>query len=295
VPGVTRRALLVGVQLGLDLGEGVFGHDWRDRHLDPVLRWPRRVADTSPGRQHRRLAAAGRGGPGAVGQRPAGIGRVAEDAAHAGYIPVRLACRRGNPQISQPPGKPVKGCLRLQVPVEQLRDHHRFAGLHPDQGRIAGPLGVQPVAEQRAGPRQQRARPQLGQPATPHPLGDQRALVLSHRPADLQQQLIVRILAHRTIQELHLAAVTGQFFDQQHLVDIVTGQPVRRGHQHNVQISHRRMITQPVQTRPAQAGTAITAITVNMLPIQHPAASGHRRAQPVKLLLDGLRLGLAGR
>ncbi len=67
VAGVTRRALLVGIQLGLDLGEGLLGDDLRHRHLDPVLRRPRGMADARPGRQHRRLTAAGRGYPGAVG------------------------------------------------------------------------------------------------------------------------------------------------------------------------------------------------------------------------------------
>ena len=104
----------------------------------------------------------------------------------------------------------------------------------------------------------------------------------------------MRVGAHRPVQELHPAAAAGQLIDQQHLVDVVPGQPVRRGHQHYVQLSQRRMIPQPVQPRPAQAGTAVAVITVDMLVIQLPATPGHRRAQPVKLLLDGLRLGLAG-
>jgi hypothetical protein len=40
VAGVAGRALLVGVQLGLHLGEGLRGDDRRDRDGDPVLRRP---------------------------------------------------------------------------------------------------------------------------------------------------------------------------------------------------------------------------------------------------------------
>jgi hypothetical protein len=120
------------------------------------------------------------------------------------------------------------------------------------------------------------------------------ALVLGHRPADLQQQLVVRVIAHRPVQELHPAAVTGQLLDQQHLMDIVTGQPVRRGHQHDVKIGQRRVIAQPVQSRPAQNGAATAVVAVDMQVIQLPAAPGDRCAQPVKLLPDRLRLGLAG-
>jgi len=294
VAGVAGRALLVGVQLGLDLGEGLLADDRRDRHRDPVLFGPRGMALTGPGRQQRRPAPAGRRYLGAVGQRPACVGRVAQDAAHAGRGPARLARRGGRPQFGQPRGELIQGCPRLQVPVEQLRDQRRLPGLCPDRGRVARTVGIQAVAERRAGPRQQRARPQPGVPAAPHPLGDQRALVLRDRAADLQQQLVVRVVAHRPVQELHVAAVAGQLLDQQHLMDVVTRQPVRRGHQHDINIGQRRMISQPVQPRPAQAGAAIPVIAVNVLVLQLPAAPGHRRTQPVKLLLDGLRLRLAG-
>ncbi len=292
--GVARGGLLVGVQLGLHLGEDLLADNRRDRHRDPVLLRPRGMALARPGREQSRPAAAGRHHLGTVGQRPTGIGRVAQDAAHAGRGPARLAGRGYHSQPGQPLSHLVHGGLRLQVPVEQLRDQHRLARLHPDRGRITGPLGVQPVPERRAGPRQQRARLQLGLPPAAHPLSNQRALVLRDRSADLQQQLVVRIGAHRPVQELHLAAVTGQLIDQQHLVDIVAGQPVRRGDQDQVQLGQRRMVSQPIQARAAQAGAAIAVIAVDMLLLQRPAAPGNRLAQPVKLLLDGLRLGLAG-
>jgi len=40
-------------------------------------------------------------------------------------------------------------------------------------------------------------------------------------------------------------------------MDVVTGEPVRRGHHDYVQLGQRRMIAEPVQPRPAQAGAAI--------------------------------------
>jgi hypothetical protein len=56
----------------------------------------------------------------------------------------------------------------------------------------------------------------------------------------------MRVSAHRPVQELHLAATGGQLVDQQHLVDVVAGQPVRRGHQDNVQLGKRCVIAEPV-------------------------------------------------
>ena len=295
MPGVARRGLLVGIQLGLHLGEGLLGDDLRHRDFDPLLRRAWRVAFARADRQQRGFALPGRGDPGAIGLRPAGVGRVAQDAAHAGGVPPRLARRGGHPQIGQPPGELIQGYPRLEVGAEHLHDQRRLAGLDPHRGRIARPLRVQPVPERRPGPWQQHARPQLGQTATPHPLGDQRPFVLRDRPADLQQQLVVRVSAHRPVQELHPAAVPGQFFEQKHLVHVVAGQPVRRGHQDHIKIGQCRMISQPVQPRPAKAGAAIPVVTVNVLVVKLPAASGNRRAQSVKLLLDSLRLRLAGR
>ena len=293
--GVARGTLLVGVQLGLHPGEGLLTHDRRDRHRDPVLGRAWGVAVARADRQQRRLAPAGRDHPGAVGLRPARIGGIAQDAAHAGGVPARLARRGRNAKVGQALGEPVHGRLRLQIPVEQLCHQHRRIRLHPHPCRIPGAFRVQPVTERRRGPGQQRARPQLGLAPAAHPLGDQRALVLSHRPTDLQQQLIVRILAHRPVQKLDLAAVPAQLVDEQHLVDIVAGQPVGRGDHHQVNLGQRRVIPQAVQARPAQAGAAVAVIAIHVPLIQRPAPLGDRRHQPVKLLLDGLGLGLAGR
>ena len=179
----------------------------RDRHRDPVLRRPRGMALARPGREQRRLAAAGRHHLGTVGQRPAGIGRVAQDAAHAGRGPARLARRGGHAQIGQPrrePGRWWPGARRYQS------NSCAISAASPGSARTAagaGPVGVQAVPERRPGPRQQRARLQLGLPSAAHPLGDQRPLILRDRAADLQQQLVVRVGAHRPVQELHLAAV----------------------------------------------------------------------------------------
>jgi hypothetical protein len=103
------------------------------------------------------------------------------------------------------------------------------------------------LSRRRRGPQQQRARPQFGLAPAAHPLSDQRALVLSHRPADLQPQLIVGILAHRPVQNLDLAAVPAQLLDEEHLVDIAAGQPVGRGDHHQVNLGQRRVIPQAVQ------------------------------------------------
>jgi hypothetical protein len=116
--------------------------------------------------------------------------------------------------------------------------------------RIARAVWIHPVAERRSGPRQHQSRLQLAPAATPHALGDQRALILRDRAADLQQQLVVRVLAHGAVEKPHLAAVALQLRQQQDLMDVVARQPVRRGDQHQIEAAGGGTVAQAIETRP---------------------------------------------
>jgi hypothetical protein len=79
--------------------------EWADEHASELNALEREFLDASIARQRaekerqqRRLAPPGRHHPGAVGLRPARIGRVAQDAAHAGRVPARLARRGRHPR-----------------------------------------------------------------------------------------------------------------------------------------------------------------------------------------------------
>jgi len=77
------------------------------------------------------------------------------------------------------------------------------------------------------------------QAPSPRPIRDQVALVFGDRSADLQQQLIVRILAHWSLDELDEAAAFFQFLDQEHLVNILAGQSIWGRHQHTIKVRLR--------------------------------------------------------
>jgi hypothetical protein len=51
-------------------------------------------------------------------------------------------------------------------------------------------------------------------PASSHPFGDQGPLILGDRPADLEQELVVRVLGHRPVEELDAAAVLLQLLEE---------------------------------------------------------------------------------
>jgi hypothetical protein len=178
-------------------------------------------------------------------------------------------------------------------PGEQVAHHRRLRLVQPHPGRVARPLGVEPVAVGRPRPGQQGAGPQLAQAAAAHALGDQGPLVLGHGAADLQQQLVVRVAAHRPVEEHHLRPVLLQLLDQEHLVHVVARQPVRRGDQDAVQPGTRRGVAQAVQARAPEARAAVAVVAEDVLRRQGPALRRGMGVQAIELLLSGLRLDLA--
>lgn len=72
---------------------------------------------------------------------------------------------------------------------------------------------------------------------------DQVALVFSHCSADLQHELVVGILAHRSLEKLDLAATFFQFLDQEHLIDILACQSVWSRDQNPIKVRLRRLLT----------------------------------------------------
>jgi hypothetical protein len=148
----------------------------------------------------------------------------------------------------------------LRVPGEHLAHDGRLGLLDAHAGGIARPVRVDPVAEGRPRPGQHQPRLQLALTAAAHALGDQRALVLRDRAADLQQQLVVRVLAHRTVEEPYLAAMPLQFLQQQDLVDVVAGQPIRGRDQDQAKAAGGGAIAQAVEARTPQGRAAVAVI-----------------------------------
>jgi len=80
-----------------------------------------------------------------------------------------------------------------------------------------GPLDSHKADESR----QQTAHLILLSPSSPHALGDQTPFIFGDCSTDLQQKLIVRVLAHGPIDELDLASLMFKFLHEEHLMDVV--------------------------------------------------------------------------
>jgi hypothetical protein len=273
-PVVPRRhPLIIGQPLlrALELFALDNGRHGRDR--DPLgrVRHPPAVPATA-GRPQGGTPPLNGPGAEAVAEDLTEVDGVGQYPAYGRETPTPETEWRGDAQVVQAPHQLGDRGPLVNKPSEQVTHHHRLRLIQPNPGRIAWSLGVNPVTVGRPRPGQQDAGPQLAQAAAAHPLGDQRPLVLGHRPADLQQQLVVWILAHRPIEELDHRAISLQFFDQQHLMHVVARQPIRRGDQDAVQSGTRGDIAQAVQTRAPEAGAAVAIVAKDVLLHQVPVA-----------------------
>jgi hypothetical protein len=117
---------------------------------------------------------------------------------------------------------------------------------------------------------------------------EQRAFVLGHRPLNLEEELIVGIIRERMLQKDDFTAHPAKLFEPQHLISILTGQPIRTpdGHQRNGAVWGG--IAQPLQRGAVEAGPTIAFIAVNMFRLQVMAVGARPRPQSAQLTGDGL-------
>src|SRR5947209_8255020 len=115
---------------------------------------------------------------------------------------------------------PFEALPFLQIAGKELCDDGDLGWLQAYPCGITRTARVHPIAIRWTGPGQQATGLILLSSPPPHTLSDQTPFVLSHGPANLEQQLIMGILTHGPISKLHLASAAFKFLHQQHLVDV---------------------------------------------------------------------------
>jgi len=129
-----------------------------------------------------------------------------------------------------------------------------------------------------------------------HARGAQGALVLSHSAANLEEQLVMRIVIPRAIAKLDPTAALGEFLDQEHLMDIVAGQAIGSRKHNAFNGRQGGSIAEAITPRTLEGGTAITVIAVAMFSGDMPVRL--RRdvvTQAAQLWFDRLLLLLTAR
>src|SRR4051794_35032952 len=276
----------------LDAVPGLLIDQGRHRDGDPLLR--------RPGTSRGPLAAAGRAAAGllrhdvleAVRVGGAGVDRVGED----------VVDHRGRPLLTPRPGDPRAGVQPLHAladgqallhhPRVELA-HHVGLGLVDDQaGRDGLASGLVPVAGGRLCARDVPVARFL-ELAAPEALGQDRALVLGDGALDLQQELVVRVVGDRALQERDLAAGAAELLQEQDLVGVLAGQAVGAEHGDDVDGGVADRVAQAVQARPVEAGAAVTLVAEDVLLDEGMALGLGPGPQGGELAVDGLLAFLA--
>jgi len=220
------------------------------------------------------------------------IDGIGQNTSNRRLIPSFLPSGRGNLAGHQVFGKAEQAMSLFQIVGEHLADDSGLRFFQADALRIARAVGIQAQSIRRACPGQQDAGAILGVTTAPHPFGNQRTFVLRHGATDLQQQLVMRVLAHRAIEELNLTTVAFQFFHQQDLMHILTGEAVGRSDQHALKFGLGGAIPQAIQARTIQRRAAVAIIAKDVFVQELPALRLDMGLEPLQLLLNGLCLSL---
>jgi hypothetical protein len=140
-------------------------------------------------------------------------------------------------------GDPFETLPLLQVAHKQVGNNGNLRWFQAHSCRITRTGRIDPEAVRPTCPGKQPTRLILLSSPSSHALGDQTAFILSHPSTDLEQELIMRILAHRSIHKLQLASCLLKFFHQQHLMHVIASQTVRGSNDHSIKGAAADLIT----------------------------------------------------
>jgi hypothetical protein len=180
----------------------------------------------------------------------------------------------------------------ISDPAVELPDHHRLC-LIDDQ--TAWPAIAARLVAVAVGCLGTDDLPFPGplQLATPKPLSQHGALVLGDGALDLQQQLVVRVVGDRVVQEHHRAAGTPKFLEQQHLVCVFAGQAVGGEHSDDLDSPIADSVAQGIQARTIEPCAAIPLVAEDVLGGEIVALLDDPGTQGSELAFDGLLTLLA--
>ena len=86
--------------------------------------------------------------------------------------------------------------------------------------------------------------------------------------------MIMRIITHGAFQKLDLAPVLRQFFEEEHLVHIVTCQSIWGRHQHPCKGADSGAVSQPILDWTVELGPAVAIIPIDVLLRHMPVGLG---------------------
>src|SRR3954467_14453515 len=178
------------------------------------------------------------------------IGRVPENAPHGGSIPGRLAAAGPDALLLETPAHLAEADALAADPREDPSQDPSLALQDLVAGHAAVSLADIAIAIGRARQHADRALARGVALAAPAALQDLGPLVLGYHALDLQQQIVLRREADRSIEEDDLNPSPVELVDQQHLIGVAPRQSVGGVDVQPIEVAGRYGITPTLERGP---------------------------------------------
>ncbi len=132
------------------------------------------------------------------------------------------------------------------------------------------------------------AGPGLLQLAAAEPLGQDRPLVFGDGPLDLEQELVVRVVGDRPLDELDLARGLAELLQQEDLVGITPGESIGAIDADDFEFALAGGVAEAVEGGAVEPRTRITLVDVDVIVFEFVAVCGRPAPQGVELAVDRL-------
>jgi hypothetical protein len=186
------------------------------------------------------MALACRAGIGPVGVDLPEIDRIAEHPPEARPAPAPPSMGGQRPLLLERGNDRAQSRPIFQVAGEDLLDHRVLRRVDLYAAGLAGAVRTHTVPVGRPGPGQQCPCAPFCEPSPPHALRNEGALVFGHCPADLKEQLVVRIVTHGAVKQL---------FEQQRLMHVLAGEAIWGGDEDALHLRRGNRIAERIQAR----------------------------------------------
>src|SRR4051795_6595033 len=190
-----------------------------------------------------------------------GIGRIQQHCMDRGTGPMLVPGRAWDALTKQAPANGGEGQALVPDPGEDLADDPGCILIDLVTGSASASL-PRDVAIAERGAREDADSTRLGPVALPAPAALEHLgpLVLGEHTLKLQEQAVLGGVPDWAIEEDHLRAGSREFFQQEHLMRVAAGEPIRGMNIDDINCREGDEVTQALQGRSDQTGSAVAVV-----------------------------------
>jgi hypothetical protein len=206
--------------------------------------------------------------------------------------PAPIPSRRREAQLEEVRRQTQEGPVRLQRAGKQLLAHRPFGRLDVHASWITGVIRRHARAARRNGPWPEDPRAALHLTPSAPAFGPQGAFIFGHGPADLPQEMGLRVLSQRLIEERDPTASRLECFQQHHLLDIMAGGSIRAREDDTVDGGLFAAVPEPIHAWPVEHGATVPVVAEQILWPEGFPLRRYMRGEALDLLFNRLGQGL---